>query len=98
MSGSLRKDYEMLLYFTLEIVLKMVKKYMPIEKFKFLNISYGNTTTYIVGCRDVVQLGGLVPGYPWEVSLRLMLVSLFYSLNVPLKLKIKNTWLILLSH
>ena len=67
----------MLLYFNLKIGLKMVKKYMLIEKFKFLIISYGNTTTYIVGCRDVVQQGGLVPGYPWEVSLWLMLVSLF---------------------
>ena len=32
---------------------------------------------YIVGGRGVVQLGGLVPGYPWEVPLRLRLVSLF---------------------
>ena len=30
---------------------------------------------------------GLVPGYPWEVPLRLRLVYLFYSQNVPLKLK-----------
>ena len=45
----------------------------------------------------MVQLGGLVSGYPWEVPLRLKLVSLFYSLKVSIKLKIKNTWLILLS-
>ena len=34
-------------------------------------------------------------GYPWEVPLRL---SLFNSLKALLKLKIKTTWLILLSH
>ena len=43
-----------------------------------------NKYLYIVGCRGVVLLGGLVP-------LRLSLVSLFYSLKVPLRLKIKNT-------
>ena len=43
--------------------------------------------TYIVGCRGVVQLGGLIPVYPWEAQLKLRLVSLFYSLKVPLKLK-----------
>ena len=31
--------------------------------------------TYIVGCRGVDQLGGLIPGYTWEFSLRLRLVS-----------------------
>ena len=36
----------------------------------------------------VVQLGGLVPGYPWVVPHGLMLISLFYSQKVPLKLKI----------
>ena len=33
-------------------------------------------TRYIVGCWGVEQLGGLVPGYPWEVLLRLRLLSL----------------------
>ena len=42
---------------------------------------FGANTSYIVGCHGVVQLGGLVPGYPWEVPLRLRLVSLFYSLK-----------------
>ena len=42
---------------------------------------------YIVDCQGVVQLGGLVLGYPWEVPLRLKLISLFSSLKVPLKLK-----------
>ena len=36
-------------------------------------------STFIVGCRCVVQLGGLVPGYPWEVPLRLRLVSLLIA-------------------
>ena len=45
-------------------------------------------TKFIVGCRGVVPLGGLVLGYPEELPLRLSLVSLFYSLRVPLKLKI----------
>ena len=45
-------------------------------------------TTYIVSCHGVVQLRGLVLGCPKEVPLRLWLVSLFYSLKVPLKLKI----------
>ena len=49
------------------------------------------------GCRAVVQLGDQVPGYPWEVQLRLRLIRLFYSLEVSLNLKIKNIWLILLS-
>ena len=57
-----------------------------------------NTEAYIVGCRGVVQLGGLFPGYTLEVPPRLSLVRLFYSPKVPLKLKIKNTCLILLSH
>ena len=35
-----------------------------------------------VGCWGVVQLGGLVLGYLWEVPLRLMLVSIIYSLIV----------------
>ena len=52
-----------------------------------------NFESYIVGFRGVVQLGGLVSGYPWEVPQRLSLLSLFCSL----KLKIKNTCLILLS-
>ena len=43
----------------------------------------------IVGCRGVEQVGGLVPGYPWEVPLRSMLISLFYSLKAPLKLQVK---------
>ena len=38
----------------------------------------------------MVQLGGLVPGYPKEVPLRLRLVSLFFSLKVLLKLKIRD--------
>ena len=42
---------------------------------------------YIVGCRSVVQLGGLILGDLREVLLRLRLVSLFYSMEVPLKLK-----------
>ena len=48
--------------------------------------------TYIVGCQGVVQLGGLVPCYPYpfKVPLRLRLIGLFYSLKVPLKLKIKQ--------
>ena len=33
----------------------------------------------IVGCRGVIKLGGLVPGYPQEVPLRLRLVSLLLS-------------------
>ena len=37
-------------------------------------------------------------GYPIEVPLRLRLASLFYSLKVPLKLKIKKPCLISLSH
>ena len=41
----------------------------------------------IVGCRCEAQLGDLVLGFHWEVPLRLRLVSLFYSLKVPLKLK-----------
>ena len=44
-----------------------------------------------IHCWGVVQLGGLFPAYPMEVPLRLRLVSLFSSLKVPLKLKIKNT-------
>ena len=40
-----------------------------------------------------VQLGGLFPGYPLEVPLRLMLISLCYSVKAPLNLKIKNTFL-----
>ena len=51
---------------------------------------------YIVGCQGVLQLAGLALGYPWEVPLRLKLLSLFYSLKVPLDLKIKNTCLSLL--
>ena len=43
--------------------------------------------TYIVSCHGVVQLRGLVLGCPKEVPLRLWLVSLFYSMKVPLKLK-----------
>ena len=43
-------------------------------------------------------VSGLVPDYPWEVPLRSRLVSLFYSLNVLLNLKIKNACLIMLSH
>ena len=54
------------------------------------------TFTYIVGCRGVVQLGGLIPGYPWEVPLRLRLGSLFTE--VSLKVEIKSTCFILLSH
>ena len=38
---------------------------------------------YIVGCRGVVQLGGLVLGYPGLVPLRLRLFNLFFSLKVP---------------
>ena len=30
----------------------------------------------IVGCRGVVQLGGLVPGFPWEIPLRKRLIYL----------------------
>ena len=40
--------------------------------------------------RGIVQLKGLVPGYPLWVPLRSKLVSLFYSLTVPLKLKIMS--------
>ena len=47
---------------------------------------------YIVGCRGVVQLEGLILDYPWEVPLRLRLVSLFYLLKIPLKLKIKTKY------
>ena len=49
---------------------------------------------YIVGCQGVVQLGGLVPGCSMEVALRLRLISLFYSMKVPIKFEIMNTCLI----
>ena len=43
---------------------------------------------YLVGCGVVVQLRGLVLGNPWGIPQRLMLISLFFSLKIPLKLKI----------
>ena len=52
---------------------------------------------YIVGCRGVVQLGGLVLGSPGLVPLRLRLASFFFSLRSTLVFKIKNTWFILFS-
>ena len=61
------------------------------------SLSHELNNVFIVGCRSVVQLGGLVPVDPW-VPLRLRLVSLFYSMKVPLRLKIKNSNLISLSH
>ena len=45
---------------------------------------------YMVGCRGVSTVRGLVPGYPWEVPLRLRLGSLLYSLKVSLKLKLRT--------
>ena len=48
------------------------------------NFSMG---VFMVGCLGVVQLGGLVMSLCQEIPLRLRLVSLFYSLNVPLKSK-----------
>ena len=53
---------------------------------------------WIVGCQGVVQLGDVLLGFPLYVPMRLRLSSLFYSLKVPLRFEIKNTWLILLSH
>ena len=47
---------------------------------------YLNNLKYIVGCRGVTQLGGLVP-----VPLRIRLVSLFCSLKIPSLDKRKNT-------
>ena len=47
---------------------------------------------YIVSCRGVAQLGGLVG--PTMVKAH----KSFFLLKVPLKLKIKNTCLISLSH
>ena len=43
-----------------------------------------NQWPYVVDCRGVVQLGGLVLGFPELVPLRSGLVSLFYALKVPL--------------
>ena len=54
--------------------------------------------TLIVGYQGVIQLGGLVQGYPWEVPLRLRLVSFFLFNEGSLKVEIKNTCLIWLSH
>ena len=42
------------------------------------------TSSYIVDCQGVVYLEGLVVGSPRSVQLRLRLISLFYSLRVPL--------------
>ena len=53
---------------------------------------------YIVCCGGVVQLGGLILGYPWEVPLGLRLVSLFIFTEGSLEVEIRNTCLILLSH
>ena len=39
---------------------------------------------YMVGCQGIEQLGGLVLGYPRFVPISLGLVSLFYSLKLPL--------------
>ena len=52
---------------------------------------------YKVDCQGVVQIGGLVLGYPWEVPVRLRLISLLYSLKFSLELKKQKTCLILLS-
>ena len=43
--------------------------------------------TYTVGCRGVVHLGGLVPGYPWEVPLSLLV---FYIQKNGDSLKVEN--------
>ena len=48
-------------------------------------------TLYIVSSSGDVQLGGPVLAYAGQVSLRLRLVSLFYSLKLPLEVEIKNT-------
>ena len=57
------------------------------------NIKYTQPLKCIVGCRGVMQRGGLVLGSPWQVPLRLRLISIFCSLKSYLVLKIKNTWL-----
>ena len=54
---------------------------------RWVDVWMHKLTTYIVSCHGVVQLRGLVLGCPKEVPLRLWLVSLFYSMKVPLKLK-----------
>ena len=46
-----------------------------------------STEVYIVGCCGIVQLGGLIPGLCQKIPLRLRIVTLFYILKVPLKLK-----------
>ena len=45
---------------------------------------------YLVSCWVVAQLGGLELGSPWEIPLRLMLVSLIYSLKVSMYWKIRT--------
>ena len=48
-----------------------------------LTFSVVKLTLYIVGCVEVSHL--------WDLVLGSWLVSLFYSLKVPMKMKIKNT-------
>ena len=58
----------------------MTCKFDP--KFTPIALYYANMQTfiYIVSFQGEVQLGCLVPGYPWEVPLRLRRTSLFFVL------------------
>ena len=53
---------------------------------------------YIVGCRGVVQLGGPDPWYNWGGPAKVGAGESFLFTDSSLIVKIKNTWLIMLSH
>ena len=81
--------------------LLLISRFQLLTTFVIILYYYGKSCTKKLvfsngNAWHVVQQWGLVLGYPWEVPQRLKLVGLFYTLNVPLKLKIKNTWLIFL--
>ena len=70
-------------------VWSVTKEGFDLEQKKYIEIIY----SWLSRCSTA---RGSFPGYPWEVPLRYRLISLFYSLKVPLKkvplkLKIKNT-------
>ena len=57
----------------------MKKDSLTLSKINLLSF-FRTEGRYIVSCRGIVQLGGLVPSYPWDVPVRLRLVSLVYWL------------------
>ena len=63
-----------------------------VDGFTYKNMNEVWDHSEIVSCRGVVQLGDLIQGFPGLFPIRLRHVSLFYSLESSLVLKVKNTW------